>query len=263
MQAAVGFLSPDYLGSYECKQLAWRVGYKERMESLREKFRGQDCFLLCNGPSLNKVDFGALTGRHVIGMNKIQLLLERETIDLSLHVSINKLVIEQCLEDFESLDCPSFIPAMYLPENYSCGRNMIPIITKYRQQGSQGFTQDFLYEPIQHGHTVTYCALQLLYNLGFENIFIVGMDHNFETQGAANEEQRLEGEDKNHFDPRYFSGMQWQLPDIEGSEMNYSIANFVFNRNGKKIYDATDGGKCEIFDKLTFEEALKKCRKKN
>ena len=59
----------------------------------------------------------------------------------------------------------------------------------------------------------------------------------------------------NHFDPRYFAGSQWHLPDLEGSEMAYEVARFAFERSGRNIYDATEKGHCRIFPRISLEEA--------
>jgi acetyl esterase/lipase len=86
-------------------------------------------------------------------------------------------------------------------------------------------------EPIWEGWTVTYAALQLAYFMGFKNIFLVGLDHSFKVSGSPNEEQAMQGADPNHFDPRYFAGSRWHLPDLEGSE-----ATTALNRIGISVF---------------------------
>ena len=51
------------------------------------------------------------------------------------------------------------------------------------------------------------------------------MDHNFVTQGPANQAVVSQGDDPNHFSPNYFgAGFKWQLPDLEGSERAYRLS---------------------------------------
>jgi len=273
--------SRSFLNSPAGKHAVWATDYAERISDLKMRLQGEDCFLLCNGPSLNKVDFDLLTDFHVVGLNKINLLLERIAIELAFHVAINSLVIEQSYEAFNALSCPSFWAQNQIRSSVKEGSNTIPIVTKGAGIRGQGFTQDIMQEPVFHGNTVTYVALQLLYSLGVNNVFIVGMDHYFkgadhwsESPNSRNGyftrgdwqsklgEVTMSGEDTSHFDPRYFSGEKWELPDIQGSEMNYMIADFVYFRNGRRIYDATEGGHCQIFEKLDFKDAITKCRPK-
>jgi hypothetical protein len=98
--------------------------------------------------------------------------------------------------------------------------------------------------------------------MGFKNVFLVGIDHSFKQEGNPNEKQIMKGEDVNHFDPDYFKGNQWQLADLEGSELAYRNTKFYYERTNRKIYDATIGGKLQVFDKIQFEEALTLAQKK-
>jgi len=61
--------------------------------------------------------------------------------------------------------------------------------------------------------------------------------------------------DYNHFSTDYFhKGVRWQLPDIEDSEIAYRMANLVFERNGRRIMDATIGGHLNVFPKVDYKQ---------
>ena len=60
---------------------------------------------------------------------------------------------------------------------------------------------------------MTYVALQLAFHLGFRQVVLVGVDHQFTTRGLANTTVVSEGDDPNHFSPGYLGrGFRWQLP---------------------------------------------------
>jgi hypothetical protein len=103
--------------------------------------------------------------------------------------------------------------------------------------------------------TVTYAALQIIYYMGFKEVIIVGMDHNFQFIGKPNEAQeRTENNDVNHFVPNYFpKGSKWETPDLVASEYYYNIAKKEFNKDNRTIFDATINGKCDIFLKKDLE----------
>jgi hypothetical protein len=62
-----------------------------------------------------------------------------------------------------------------------------------------------------------------------------------------------EGDDPNHFSGKYFGkGFRWQLPDLEGSERAYRMARAAFEADGRKVVDATVGGKLTVFEKVDF-----------
>ena len=67
-------------------------------------------------------------------------------------------------------------------------------------------------------------------------------------------ETRSADVDDNHFHPNYFpKGYKWQSPDLLRSEIAYGLAKEAFEMDGRKIFDATIGGKCEVFEKIDYE----------
>jgi hypothetical protein len=103
------------------------------------------------------------------------------------------------------------------------------------------------------GATVTYAAMQLAYYMGFSEVILIGVDHSFSTQGTPHKVVRSEGNDPNNFDANYFgAGFRWQLPDLNTSEIAYSMAKRAFEQDDRRIVDATLGGKLQVFEKLNY-----------
>jgi len=95
--------------------------------------------------------------------------------------------------------------------------------------------------------------LQLAYHLGFTKVILIGVDHSFVSAGKPNETIVSQGDDPNHFNPHYFGkGFRWQLPDLDTSEIAYTMAKQVYQENGRQILDATIGGQLDIFPKVDF-----------
>lgn len=241
----------------EIKVHQWQRKEAKRLEKFRNIHHGEDCILICNGPSLNKMDLEVLKDYHTIGLNKIYLLFDRVPLDLSYHVAVNKHVIEQSAGIFETLTCPSFLE--YLP-----GKEFIEEkdhIHYVKNTHIWDFYPDIT-QPIFQGGTVTFVAMQIAFYLGFHNVYLIGCDHSFAQKGKPNELQKMEGEDVNHFDPNYFKGQKWQLADLETSEISYFMAKLYYEKHGRQIIDATIDGKLDIFDKKPFEEVLKTMKPK-
>ncbi len=101
---------------------------------------------------------------------------------------------------------------------------------------------------------MTYICLQLAYCMGFQEVYLIGVDHNFDTKGKANQTITSKGNDPNHFSPDYFGkGFRWQLPDLETSERAYRLADQKYLQNGRQIFDATLGGKLSVFPKVDYK----------
>jgi len=236
----------------------WKKSLYKQLETFRNIHSGEDCFIIGNGPSLNKMDLTLLNDYHTFGLNKIYLIFKRQPLKLSYHVAVNSLVIEQSKDYFNTSDCPTFLAQEAKWKNKIRSKNTFAICDL--------LYEDLFYKDITKGitpgYTVTYVAMQIAYFMGFKRVFLVGVDHNFAQTGQANEKQRLNGDDQNHFDPNYFKGQDWHLADLEKSEIFYSIAKYIYEKNDRSIYDATIDGKLDIFQKINYEEALKLAKKK-
>jgi hypothetical protein len=89
--------------------------------------------------------------------------------------------------------------------------------------------------------------------MGFETAILIGVDHNFTTQGKPNMTITSQGDDPNHFNPQYFGqGVRWQLPDLETSERSYRMARQAFEADGRQVLDATVSGKLMVFPKVDY-----------
>ena len=240
------------------RYLAWKRKYAKKLRQFKDLHKGQDCFIIGNGPSLNKTDLAPLADYHTFGLNKIYLMRDRGIdLNLSYLVSVNELVIEQSKQEFEQMTCPTFL-------SHTAAHGKIDDkahIHRLHTLNTWSFYEDIA-QPICEGFTVTYVAMQIAYYMGFERVFIIGVDHSFKQSGNSNETQVYEGDDQNHFDPNYFKGQKWQLADVYGSECSFHLANYHYKKANRLILDATIGGKLDVFKKIDYAEALNIARKK-
>jgi len=225
------------------------------MEKIKDLYLGRKAVILCNGPSLNKVNFPELkkSGVFVFGLNKINLLFETTSFRPDAVVSVNPLVLEQNAEFFNGTSIPLFLSS----DGLKRGVKSRPNITYLHSTNMRGtFATDCSWSIFQ-GHTVTYVALQLAYHMGFDSVALAGCDHYFSRSGPANKTVDAEQADPDHFDSRYFSGnMKWQLPDLMESEASYLLAKKIFQETDRSIVNCTDGGALEIFPREALRDFL-------
>jgi len=235
---------------------AWNSGdgisqrNRQKIEYFRDLHKNERCFIIANGPSLNKMDLSPLEDEITIGMNRIYILFEQWGFSTTYLACINELVLEQFSSDIEKLTFPKFLN--WNRRNYFKEDNNI-IYLKLALGLNDIFGQDLTKE-ISSGGTVTFACLQLAFYMGFKEVVLVGLDHNFVEKGRPNKtEVRVAEKDDSHCHPNYFpKGVKWQLPDLLRSEQAYSLAREIFESDGRRIVDATVDGKCEIFDKVEF-----------
>jgi hypothetical protein len=219
------------------------------LSSLKDKHRGKRCFILGNGPSLKQTDLTKLRGEFTFGLNRIYLLFPELGFHTTYLVTVNQLVIDQCADELAS--APSL---KFFPWTTRCQFSSESETVYIRNYCAKPHFSAQVNQSIWSGATVTFVAMQLAYHIGFCEVILLGVDHSFTTPGKPHTTVVSEGDDPNHFAPSYFGkGFKWQLPDLEGSEIAYRMAKQAFEADGRKITDATIGGKLTIFPKLDYE----------
>jgi len=106
--------------------------------------------------------------------------------------------------------------------------------------------------------TVANVAIQILVYLGFKEIYLVGIDLDYKTHETADDldNRHLESnlnDDPNHFDPRYFgTGRKYHIPRMKETFDKFKEAKQFCDKHDVQIYNATIGGKLEIFPRVKF-----------
>ncbi|MEM6472398.1 MAG: 6-hydroxymethylpterin diphosphokinase MptE-like protein, partial [Planctomycetota bacterium] len=164
----------DYLQRHQNPGIRlWTKRHHDRLKAFHNRHEGEDCFIIGNGPSLNRMDLARLNDFSLFGMNKIHLIFDRQPLELSYHVCVNELVIQQSLQDFRRLGCPSFLAFQNCPAEVQQSEDFQLVYSA----GAPVCFRESILEPINEGWTVTFVALQIAYFMGFRRVFLVGVDH--------------------------------------------------------------------------------------
>jgi hypothetical protein len=226
----------------------WRRASMHAIANYQDYYHGKRCFIIGNGPSLRQTDLKKLKTEFTFGMNRIYLAFPEMGFSTTFFVSINDLVIQQTAADIQKMEMPKFI-AWRSHKWLQPATDLFFLYTTYTEPVFAKNAGGRLWE----GATVTYTALQLAYYMGFSEVILIGVDHSFTTKGKPNETVTSSGDDPNHFNPAYFGkGFRWQLPDLETSEMAYHMARQAFEQDGRRVLDATVGGKLTVFPKVDY-----------
>jgi len=230
----------------------WRRESIRRLAALKNIHKGQRAFIIGNGPSLKQTDLTKLKNEFTFGMNRIYLLFPELGFSSTYFCSINDLVIEQFNDDILALPMPKFLAwRSHRHFNPQLPINQLPTFVYTTYTGPR-FAHD-VRGRVWEGATVTNLALQLAFHMGFKQVILIGVDHNFTSKGEANKIVISQGDDPNHVSPNYFGkGIRWQLPDLDTSEIGYALARDAYQKAGREVLDATVGGKLTIFPKADY-----------
>jgi hypothetical protein len=235
--------------SYDRSADGWRSA--SAIRALRGVGRGQRAFILGNGPSLGRMNLEPLRGEVTFGLNRVYLLFEKLGFPTTYLVAVNRLVIEQAIDDILGAERPTFM-SWHSRRFVTDQARAIFLPTSRAREFSKDPSK-----AIWEGATVTYVALQLAFHMGYDPVILIGVDHSFATKGPAHKAVTSTGDDPNHFDPTYFGkGFRWQLPDLDTSEIAYRMARSAYEKAGRTVLDATVGGKLTVFAKADYHDLV-------
>lgn len=224
---------------------------REKIKSYKDKHKNEVGFLVANGPSLNKINLDLLKNYPTIGVNRIYLKKFVPTY----YLVEDHLVAEDNSEEISNLKGSTmFIPRdlKYCIKN---NKNIIYINFLRRYKNIPKFSTEFD-QKCYWGRTVTFLGLQLAYFLGFNKLYIVGLDHYYKVPSDEKGQKIIsKSSDLSHFDPNYFGpGKRYHYPNVDLMEESYKVAKEYFEKDKKKILNASPGTKLDVFDKIDFKK---------
>jgi hypothetical protein len=224
--------------------------------SLKDKYIGQRCFVVGNGPSLNQLDLTYLNNEFVFGANSLFL---KKDVSIDALVVEDRLVFEDNLERLsEYNESTKFFPLdLKRKDKHLNFLNTHWLPFRRVHYSDRGFVskEDGVF---YWGGTVTYLSLQLAYYMGFKEIYLIGMDMSYSIPSDAKIEGAVitsQSADPNHFDSTYFGkGKRWHLPDTERMQRNLDKARIVLEKEEIQIFNATIGGNLKGFERIEFNK---------
>ncbi len=235
----------------------------KKLRSLKNKFKGKRCFIIGNGPSLNKCDLTLLKDEYTFGVNGIFYKTEEMGFAPTFYMVEDGHVVDDNLEKINNYDKPNykFFPTLYKDKIKKTDNTYFFLADLGFYRGSHysfeipRFSRDFS-QIAFCGQSVTYLNMQLAYYLGFSEVYLIGMDFSYKirkTDEVKGQTLVSNEDDINHFHPDYFGkGKKWHDPKVHNVAKNYEFAKCVFEYDNRKIYNATVGGKLEIFERKDY-----------
>ncbi|ACD90929.1 hypothetical protein Clim_1896 [Chlorobium limicola DSM 245] len=238
----------------------------ERWKELKDKYKGKRVFLLGNGPSLNKTPLFYLKDEYTMCFNRFYIMEERLNWTPNFYMTVDNLVLDDLVKEVGKIIDTSeyaFFPAIHFR-----GQKFITQIPKMPKiyWVSQYFGKDFsLNLPrIYQGGSVIYEGFQVLQHLGFDAIYVIGVDMSFKTHKTAESISKgntdiisKDDDDPNHFDPRYFGkNRKYHQPEdfvIQNIMNSLDFLGANLEHYQVNIINAGYDSKVESFPRVDFE----------
>jgi hypothetical protein len=262
--------SNPYHSIYEKICLSWRYRFarfgvlltanEHLLSSYRNKYLGERCFIIGNGPSLNDIDLSLLKQEYTFGVNAIYLNKSKMGFFPTFHVVEDTLVAEDRANELLNYKGSIKFIGNHLKYCLGQGTDFIWLNTMFDYSEYRNFPK-FSTNALRRlwvGGTVSYLCMQLAYYMGFKEVYLVGFDHSYvipDDVDIVNKTFTSNSEDVNHFNSSYFGkGKRWHDPALWRMEMAYRKAKKAFRDDNRNIINATHGGKLEIFERKSFNK---------
>lgn len=245
-----------------------------KIRRLRNCHAGRRAFILGNGPSLQVADLGRLKGEITFASNKIYLAFDQTEWRPTYYFVFDRLVAKNNAEVIQSLPLAKFFSddvRQFLSGNKDAiWLHELLVNWRWQQQADAGdkliggvFSTNALVG-VAAGWTVIYSQLQMAYYMGITEVILLGLDYDFNVpeKKVTTQEQGYEialesqGE-RNHFHPDYRKpGEVWAVPRLDLQFRAFELAKETFERDGRRIVNASRKTKLEVFARSPLDSLL-------
>ena len=261
---------PDFAGlrDYHLKEIYSQAppADSDELSIFYNKFRGNRCFIIGNGPSLNTHDLSLLKNEYTFGVNSFYYKTRETGFTPTFYVVEDSSVMKENINEIRAYDAPyKFFPTIYknlhekMPNTFFFNMNRGFYEKSSPNYAVPRFSTDAS-KILYCGQSVTYINLQLAYYMGFTEVYLIGMDFDYvipKSHKRSGDVLLSDTDDPNHFHKDYFGkGKTWKDPKLERVLMNYKMANLAYSAVGRKIFNATNGGKLEEFERVNYDQLL-------
>ena len=237
-----------------------------KLKKYRGSRAGKRCFIIGNGPSLKVEDLTALKDEDCFACNRIYGLYDKTEWRPKYYCSQDCKVIEQIAEDlpYAVEECEAaFFPYNFrglFPEQVlkssKVGLFYKPYVSVYSEDGTypEGIMpfSDDISKAVYDGLSITYGMIQMAVYMGYKEIYLIGIDHNYPMKNGVVDVTQSYAEGIKPID------MSTQYPpELLLCENSFRGERKYCEANGVKIYNATRGGKLEVFERIELDQLIK------
>ncbi len=234
--------------------------YKE-LQKYKDFHKGERCFLVANGPSLTAEDLNLLRNEWTFGCNKIYYYFNRTEWRPNYYCILDEDYVKRYQDEiFSHIDLPIFtnnVIAKRIGPSNKVGKKII-----YAQQiiysKFKAWPNLMSYTYATKQGTVMSFVMALALYMGFSEIYILGMDNTATPSGnhfaGYKEDKELEKRLNERVKENGWGISHWK----NQTDIEMSAFNEYAKKHGVKIYNATRGGKLDVFERKNLDECFGK-----
>ena len=247
------FVYPKLLKSFQ------NTRFGKKLEKYKNKYLGRRCFIVANGPSLRAEDLDLLkdNGEITFGMNRIYKIFEKTKWRPTFYVCEDELIAKEQQKEINDIDAnEKFIPIELKWWHDIKINNALYFHLDYNNESacSCSFSSNIAKQICCRG-TVTFTCMQIAAYMGFSEIYLIGVDHNYQKTIDINGNLIVDTNAKDYF----CEGYDTDIKDVVVHDMGNNTRAYMDAKaycdetKSTTIYNATRGGKLEVFTRVDFD----------
>lgn len=233
---------------------------KKNLEKLRGAYKGQRCFIICNGPSLRAEDLTKIYehGDLSIGINAIARIYDRtpwrptflSAADDIVFSKKNKELVKNCECGYKMYDRTRFLKSLGAKEK----KIYLSFDESLELLDNPQFSDDATKKLPSIG-TSTYTMIEFAVFLGCTEIYILGCDMSYAVNLNRDGTITYNDSGKDYFASKEGYATSSKANPVPTWQMKvaYDCAAKYAREHGLNIYNATRGGKLESFERIDFD----------
>ena len=245
---------------FSVKQYLLNRSTCHQLKKYKNIHKGQRCFIIGTGPSLTTDDLELLKDEICFGSNRIFEIYPRTSWRPTYYVNQDYPLLKKYPREIHELT-PK---AMFFPIDVQPAYGDLPManffVLRHKDfyPGDAEFSEN-LHHYMGQGFTVTYGAMQLARYMGFSEVYLLGIDHNYSISLNEKGIPVMNEGAQDYFKGSKASNQGLNLPRVVESTVAYMTARKYADKHSNfAIYNATRGGKLEAFERVKLEDVLAK-----
>ncbi|MGG3564205.1 6-hydroxymethylpterin diphosphokinase MptE-like protein [Neobacillus rhizosphaerae] len=216
------------------------------------------CFIIGNGPSLNAEDLEKLKNEITFAFNRIYYIFDKTNWRPTYYCSEDDKTIFKSKEEINEIKIENKFFPVNFPWDYKIHfNNAMYYIFKFGDRSEEPRFSENIVKGIYWGNTVAYTAIQIAVYMGIKEIYLLGVDHNFSKMVNDKGEIVIDETAKDYFSEKYNTDKDdLYIPNVEISTRAFTAAKRYADKHNIKIYNATRGGKLEVFERVDFDKII-------
>lgn len=217
----------------------------EKLKNLKDKHKGERVFIVATGPSLTVDDLEKLKNEITFSMNSICLAFDASDWRPTYYAIQDGGVYKKFEKQIENLECEGkFVSdgvSKHIPDDYYVYPLNLLNHGFFHRRYNTKFSDD-AFKVVYDGYNIAFSIVQLAVYMGFKEIYLLGADCDYSSKTTQ------------HF--KEYGIVKSSLTFGEKFIFSYREAKKYADKNNIKIYNATRGGKLEVFERVNLDDVL-------